>query len=216
MQIDASMVKELRQKTGVGMMKCKQALQDAGGNLSEAEKLLRKQGVAAAAKRAGRATGEGQVAAYIHTGGKIGVLLEVNCETDFAARSDDFAELVRGLSMHVAAAAPNWVRRDEVPETTLNDERDLAAHRLGLGDLVGVGRDDHAVEEARLERSLDRVREDGLAAERPQVLARDALASAARGDDAELHASALRRAATTRSCSSSARPAYIGKERARA
>jgi elongation factor Ts len=126
MNITATMVKELREKTGVGMMKCKQALQDVDGDLGEAEKLLRKQGAAAAAKKAGRATGEGLVASYIHTGGKIGVLLEVNCETDFAARSDDFRELVRGISMHVAAAAPRWVRRDEVPASELEDEREIA------------------------------------------------------------------------------------------
>jgi elongation factor Ts len=134
MQIDATMVKELREKTGVGMMKCKKALQDAGGNVGEAEKLLRKQGMAAAAKRAGRTAGEGTVASYIHTGGKIGVLLEINCETDFAARSDDFAELVRGLTMHIAAAAPNWVRREDVPESILNDEREIArAQAVGEG-----------------------------------------------------------------------------------
>jgi elongation factor Ts len=126
MQITASMVKELREKTGVGMMKCKQALQEVGGDIGAAEKLLRKQGAAAAAKKADRATGEGLVGSYIHTGGKIGVLLEVNCETDFAARSDDFAELVRGVSMHVAAAAPRWVRRDEVPEDVVEEERSIA------------------------------------------------------------------------------------------
>jgi len=126
MEVTAGMVKELREKTGVGMMKCKEALVKAGGDLAEAEKHLRKQGEAAAAKKAGRATGEGLVASYIHTGGKIGVLLEVNCETDFAARSDDFKELVHGISMHVAAAAPRFVRREDVSEAVLQEEREIA------------------------------------------------------------------------------------------
>jgi len=126
MEITASMVKQLRERTGVGMMKCKQALQEVSGDLEGAEKLLRKQGEAAAAKKAGRATGEGAVASYIHTGGKIGVLIEVNCETDFAARSDDFQALVRGISMQVAAAAPRFVRREEVSAEVLEEEREIA------------------------------------------------------------------------------------------
>ncbi|HXV77443.1 MAG TPA: translation elongation factor Ts [Candidatus Polarisedimenticolaceae bacterium] len=126
MQVTAAMVKELREKTGVGMMKCKAALSEANGDLSEAEKILRKQGVAAAAKKADRATGEGLVEAYIHTGGKIGVMVEVNCETDFAARSDDFRELVRGIAMHVAAAAPRFARREDVPQDVLETELEIA------------------------------------------------------------------------------------------
>jgi elongation factor Ts len=126
MEVNAGLVKELRERTGVGMMKCKEALSQAGGDLAEAEKLLRKQGVAAAAKKAGRATGEGVIASYIHTGGKIGVLVEVNCETDFAARSDAFQELVRNLAMQVAAAAPRWVRREDVTADVLESERDIA------------------------------------------------------------------------------------------
>jgi elongation factor Ts len=126
MEITASLVKELREKTGVGMMQCKKALADSGGDLAEAEKLLRKAGVASAAKKADRATGEGQIGWYVHTGGKIGVLIEVNCETDFAARSEDFNELVRGLAMHVAAAAPRYVRREEVGANVLDEEREIA------------------------------------------------------------------------------------------
>lgn len=126
MTITAGMVKELREKTGVGMMKCKQALQEAGGDLGAAEKLLRKKGEAQAEKKAGRATGEGLVSSYIHTGGKIGVLLEVNCETDFAARSDDFQSLVRDIAMHIAAAAPRFLTRDEVTEADLAEEREIA------------------------------------------------------------------------------------------
>lgn len=126
MEITASLVKELREKTGVGMMRCKKALTEAKGDLAEAEKILRKEGAASAAKKATRATGEGQVGSYIHTGGKIGVLIEINCETDFAARSDDFQELLHGLAMHVAAAAPSVVTREEVDPKTLADEREIA------------------------------------------------------------------------------------------
>jgi len=126
MTITAGMVKELREKTGVGMMKCKQALQEADGDVGVAEKLLRKKGEAAAAKKADRATGEGLVSCYIHTGGKIGVMIEVNCETDFAARSDDFQALVRDVAMHVAAAAPRFLSRDDVTESDLDEEREIA------------------------------------------------------------------------------------------
>jgi elongation factor Ts len=133
MEINATLVKELREKTGVGMMQCKKALADAKGDLSEAEKLLRKAGVAAAAKKADRATGEGQIGYYLHTGGKIGVLVELNCETDFAARSADFQELVRGIAMHVAAAAPRFLSREEVSEDMLRDEREIAREQAAKG-----------------------------------------------------------------------------------
>jgi elongation factor Ts len=126
MTISATMVKELREKTGVGMMECKKALLETDGDVAEAEKHLRKKGMAVAAKKAGRATGEGAIASYIHTGGKIGVLIEVNCETDFAARSDDFKSLVHDLAMHVAAAGPRFVRREEVTEAILDEEREIA------------------------------------------------------------------------------------------
>lgn len=126
MEITANLVKELREKTGVGMMRCKKALSEAKGDLAAAEKILRKEGVATAARKADRAVGEGQVAAYVHTGGKIGVLIEVNCETDFAARSEDFQDLVRGLSMHVAAAAPAYLSREDVPAAVLADEQEIA------------------------------------------------------------------------------------------
>lgn len=126
MEITAAAVKGLREKTGVGMMECKNALVEAGGDAAEAEKILRKRGLAAAARKAGRATGEGAIASYIHTGGKIGVLLEVNCETDFAARSEDFRRLVHDIAMHVAAAAPRFTRREDVTETILADEREIA------------------------------------------------------------------------------------------
>ncbi len=126
MEIAASLVQELREKTGVGMMQCKNALKESNGDLSAAEKLLRTQGIAVAAKKSSRATGEGQIGTYVHTGGKIGVLVEINCETDFAARSDDFQELVRSLAMHVAASAPRFLSREDVTEELLAEEREIA------------------------------------------------------------------------------------------
>ena len=127
MQISASMVKELREKTGVGMMTCKQALAEAGGSLDEAEKILRKRGEATAAKKAGRAASEGLIHSYIHTGSKVGVLLEVNCETDFTARNEDFQTMVRDIAMHIAAASPRFVSRDDVPEEVVASEREIFA-----------------------------------------------------------------------------------------
>ena len=126
MEINATMVKQLREKTGVGMMECKKALVETRGDVAEAEKVLRKKGMANAAKKAGRATGEGAVASYIHTGGKIGVLVEVNCETDFAARSDDFKKLVQEIAMHIAAAGPRFLSRESVTEEVLAEEREIA------------------------------------------------------------------------------------------
>lgn len=127
MQISASLVKELREKTGVGMMACKGALTEAGGSLDEAEKILRKRGEATAAKKAGRAAGEGLIHSYIHTGSKVGVLLEVNCETDFTARNEDFQGMVKDIAMHIAAASPRFVSREDVPEEVIAGEREIFA-----------------------------------------------------------------------------------------
>ena len=117
------MVKELRDKTGAGMMECKAALQEANGNMEEAITLLRKKGLAQAAKRAGRATAQGLIGSYIHMGGKIGVLVEVNCESDFVARTEDFGNLVKEVAMHIAAADPKWVRREDVPPEAIEKEK---------------------------------------------------------------------------------------------
>src|SRR5258708_4485095 len=114
MEVTAQMVKQLRERTGAPMMGCKAALTEAQGDLEKAGGGLREQGLAAAAKKAGRITAEGAVGSYIHGGGKIGVLVEVNCETDFVARTDQFQELVRDVAMHIAAAEPRFVHRDEV------------------------------------------------------------------------------------------------------
>jgi elongation factor Ts len=122
-EITASLVKQLRDKTGAGMMECKAALTEANGDMEEATTLLRKRGLAQAAKRAGRATAQGTIGSYIHMGGKIGVLVEVNCESDFVARTDDFGNLVKELAMHIAAADPKWVRREDVPAEAIEKER---------------------------------------------------------------------------------------------
>lgn len=123
MAITAEQVKQLRDKTGAGMMECKAALTESQGNMDEAVTLLRKRGLAQAAKRAGRATAQGTIGSYIHLGGRIGVLVEVNCESDFVARTDDFGNLVKEVAMHIAAADPKWVRREEVSVEAIEKEK---------------------------------------------------------------------------------------------
>jgi elongation factor Ts len=123
MAITAEQVKTLREKTGAGMMECKAALTEASGNMEEAVTVLRKRGLAQAAKRAGRNTSQGAVGSYIHMGGKIGVLVEVNCESDFVARTEGFQQLVKEIAMHVAAADPKYVRREDVPAEILDKEK---------------------------------------------------------------------------------------------
>jgi elongation factor Ts len=123
--ITAGMVSELRARTGAGIMDCKKALTEADADVEKAVEILRKSGIAKAAKKAGRATAEGLVDAYIHPGGKIGVLIEVNCETDFVARNEQFQGLVRNLAMHVAASKPLAVRREQIPADVLERERNL-------------------------------------------------------------------------------------------
>jgi elongation factor Ts len=125
MEITAAMVKQLRDLTGAGMMECKAALTEAKGNIEEATTILRKRGLAQATKKAGRTTNEGLIGSYIHMGGKIGVLVEVNCESDFVARTDDFQNLARETAMHIAAANPQYVRREDVPSEVLDREREI-------------------------------------------------------------------------------------------
>ncbi len=124
-EVSAQQVKDLREKTGAGFMDCKSALRESAGDFEGAVRYLRERGLAAAAKKAGRATAEGVVGSYIHAGGKIGVLIEVNCETDFVARTDDFQQFVRNLAMQVAAAKPLYVTREEVPPAELEREREI-------------------------------------------------------------------------------------------
>ncbi len=125
MSITTAMVKELREKTGVGIMDCKEALAATNGSIEEAQDYLRKKGLQAAAKRAERSTREGSVGSYIHGGGRLGVMIEVNCETDFVARTDDFQELVHDLAMQVAASNPLYPTRDNVPEDVVVKERQI-------------------------------------------------------------------------------------------
>ncbi|MGD0819805.1 MAG: translation elongation factor Ts [Desulfomonilia bacterium] len=125
MQITSEVVKKLRDKTGVGMMDCKKALEETNGEFEKAVEILRKKGIDVANKRSGRQASQGTVTAYIHMGGKIGVLVEVNCESDFVAKSDDFNNFVKDVSMQVAAASPDWVTRDEVPQNVLDKEKEI-------------------------------------------------------------------------------------------
>lgn len=125
MAITAEAVKDLREKTGCGMMECKSALNESKGDFEQAIDILRKKGVASAARRAGRVATEGAVESYIHIGGKIGVLLEVNCETDFVSRSDDFKAFVKNLCMQIAASNPLFISRDEVPDNMVEHEKEI-------------------------------------------------------------------------------------------
>jgi elongation factor Ts len=128
-EITAQLVKELRERTGAGMMECKSALKEANGVIAEAEVVLRKKGIASASKKASRVTKQGLVASYIHHGGQLGVLIEVNCESDFVARTDDFQELVHDLAMHIAAADPQFIRKEDVSEAALAKEKDIQKAR---------------------------------------------------------------------------------------
>jgi elongation factor Ts len=124
-EISAVMVKELREKSGAGIMDCKEALSECDGDMEKAVDFLRKKGLATAAKRAGRATSEGTVQSYIHMGGKIGVMVEVDCETDFVAKTDDFIEFARNLAMHIAATNPVGITAEDVPEDIIKREREI-------------------------------------------------------------------------------------------
>ena len=143
MEISAKLVKELRDRTGAGMMECKKALVEAKGNLAEAEIILRKHGIASAAKKATRTTRQGIVGSYIHPGSQVGVLIEVNCESDFVARTDDFQSLVKDLAMQVAAADPQFIRKEDVTPEVLEKERDIQRGR--------------ALEEGKPEKMVDKI-----------------------------------------------------------
>jgi elongation factor Ts len=139
MSISANLVKELREKTGAGMMDCKKALTEANGDLDKAIELLREKGLAAAAKKAGRIAAEGIVESYIHAGGRIGVLVEVNCETDFVAKTEDFRTLVKDIAMQIAATKPEYVRREEVPAEVIEKEKEiLRAQALNEGKPANI------------------------------------------------------------------------------
>jgi elongation factor Ts len=148
MEISAQLVKELRDRTGAGMMECKKALVEAKGNLAEAEIILRKHGIASASKKSTRTTRQGIVGNYIHPGSQIGVLVEVNCESDFVARTDDFQGLVKDLAMQVAAADPQFIRKEDVTAELLEKERDIQRGR--------------ALEEGKPEKMVDKIVEGRL------------------------------------------------------
>ncbi|MCZ2152263.1 MAG: translation elongation factor Ts [Bryobacterales bacterium] len=128
-EITAQMVKELRDRTGAGMMECKAALKEANGDLAEAEVVLRKRGIASASKKSARTTKQGVIGSYIHPGSQLGVLVEVNCESDFVARTEDFAELVKDIAMQIAAADPQFIRREDVTAAVIEKEKDIQRAR---------------------------------------------------------------------------------------
>jgi elongation factor Ts len=129
-EITMNAIKELREKTGAGMMDCKAALTEANGDEAQAIEILRKKGIATAGKKAGRVAAEGAVGSYIHMGGKVGVLVEINCESDFVARGEEFQQLVKDVAMHIAATDPRYVRREEVPASELDKEREILMEQL--------------------------------------------------------------------------------------
>ncbi|MDQ3713159.1 MAG: translation elongation factor Ts [Acidobacteriota bacterium] len=129
-EITASLVKSLREKTGAGMIDCKNALTEAGGNEEQAIEILRKKGMATAGKKAGRVTAEGVVGSYIHMGGKVGVMVEINCETDFVARGEEFQQLVKDVAMHIAAVDPKYLKREDVSTDELDKEREIETEKL--------------------------------------------------------------------------------------
>jgi elongation factor Ts len=128
-EITAALVKELRERTGAGMMECKKALVEGQGDIAQAEVILRKRGISMAGKKAGRVTRQGLIGTYIHPGGQLGVMVEIDCESDFVARTDDFKELVHDVAMHVAAADPLYLRREDVPAAVLEKEKEIARDR---------------------------------------------------------------------------------------
>lgn len=154
-QITSQMVKELRERTQAGMMDCKRALEETNGDLEKAIEYLREKGLASAAKKAGRLTADGLVDAYIHTGGRVGVLIEVNCETDFVAKTDDFRNFVRDIAMHIAAMKPEYVSRADVPESVLENER-----RIFAAAARDEGKPEHIIDkivEGRLDKFLSEI-----------------------------------------------------------
>ncbi|WP_029520395.1 MULTISPECIES: translation elongation factor Ts [unclassified Persephonella] len=155
MAVDAKLVKTLREMTGAGVLECKKALEETGGNLEEAVELLRKRGIAKAAKKAGRETKEGIIHAYIHAGGRVGVLLELNCETDFVARNEVFKELANELALQIAAMKPQYVSRDTVPPEVIEKEGEIAREAA-----LAEGKPEHIAEkiaEGKVEKFLKEV-----------------------------------------------------------
>lgn len=166
-EITAAAVKQLREKTGAGMMECKNALVEAGGNEEQAIDILRKRGLASAKKREGRIAAEGIVGSYIHMGGKVGVLVEVNCETDFVARGDEFQQLVKDIAMHIAAAEPRYVTREEVPAEALEKEREIARAQA-LNDPKNANKPEQVIDRI-VEGRLNKFYEEAVLMDQPFV-----------------------------------------------
>jgi elongation factor Ts len=165
--ITAAAVKELREKTGAGMMECKNALVEAEGNQEQAVDILRKRGLASAKKREGRIAAEGIVGSYIHMGGKVGVLIEVNCETDFVARGEEFQQLVKDIAMHVAAAEPRFVSRDQVATADLDKEKEIALAQA-KNDPKNANKPDQVIEKI-VEGRLNKFYEESVLLDQPFV-----------------------------------------------
>jgi elongation factor Ts len=165
--ITASAVKSLREKTGAGMMECKNALTETGGNEEQAIEMLRKRGLASAKKKEGRIAAEGAVGSYIHMGGKVGVLVEVNCETDFVARGEEFQQLVKDIAMHVAAAEPRYVTREEVPAGDLDKEREIARAQA-KNDPKNASKPDQVIDKI-VEGRLNKFYEEAVLMDQPFV-----------------------------------------------
>src|SRR5215210_8043518 len=166
-EITGAAVKALREKTGAGMMDCKKALTEAGGNEEQAVEILRKRGMASAGKKAGRVAAEGAVGSYIHMGGKVGVLVEVNCETDFVARTEAFQSLVKDIAMHVAAAEPRFVSRDEVPADAIDKEREIARAQA-KNDPKNANKPDQVIDKI-VEGRLNKFYEEAVLLDQPFV-----------------------------------------------
>ena len=166
-EITASAVKSLRGKTGAGMMECKNALAEAGGNEEQAVEILRKRGLASARKKEGRIAAEGAVGSYIHMGGKVGVLVEVNCETDFVARTEAFQSLVKDIAMHIAAAEPRYVARAEVPADLIEKEREIARGQA-KNDPKNANKPEQVVEKI-VEGRLNKYFEEAVLVDQPFV-----------------------------------------------
>ena len=166
-EITAGAVKSLREKSGAGMVDCKNALVEANGDENEAMDILRKKGMAQAGKKAGRVTAEGAVGSYIQMGGKVGVLVEINCESDFVARGEEFQQLVKDVAMHIAATDPRWTNRDEVGEADLNKERDIVREML-MADPKNSGKPADILDKI-IEGRLNKFYEDNVLIDQPFV-----------------------------------------------
>jgi elongation factor Ts len=168
-EITAAAVKQLREKTGAGMMECKNALVEAEGNEEKAVDILRERGLASAKKREGRIAAEGIVGSYIHMGGKVGVLVELNCETDFVARGEEFQQLVKDIAMHIAAAEPRYVTREEIPASVLDKEREIARAQA-KNDPKMANKPDQVIEKI-VEGRLNKFYEETVLVDQPFVKA---------------------------------------------